>query len=65
LTAGVLASKGAGHVNLAEMPAVVLPEGHLMIFDIVSVVVLFQLVKVLSRLIGRRHGDVFDYLSRQ
>jgi len=36
-----------------------------MIFDIVSVAILFQTIKVFSRLIGQRHGDVLDYVSRQ
>jgi hypothetical protein len=36
-----------------------------MIFDIVSVAVLFQTIRVLSRLIGQRHGDVLDYVARQ
>lgn len=36
-----------------------------MIFDIVSVAILFQAIKVLSRLIGQRRGDVLDYVARQ
>ncbi len=36
-----------------------------MIFDIISVIVLFQIIRVLSRLIGQRHGDVLDYVARR
>jgi hypothetical protein len=39
--------------------------GIVMIFDIVSVAILFQTIRVLSRLIGQRHGDVLDYVARQ
>jgi hypothetical protein len=36
-----------------------------MIFDIVSVAILFQTIRVFSRLIGQRHGDVLDCVARQ
>ncbi|SDI28464.1 hypothetical protein SAMN05444171_4763 [Bradyrhizobium lablabi] len=36
-----------------------------MIFDIISVIILFQTIRVLSRLIRQRHGDVLDYVPRQ
>ncbi len=36
-----------------------------MIFDIVSVAILFQTIRVCSSLIGQRHGDVLDYVARQ
>ena len=49
----------------AKMPAGFLPGGIVMIFDIVSVVILFQTIRVLSRLIGQRHSDVLDYVARQ
>jgi hypothetical protein len=36
-----------------------------MIFDIISVIVLFQAIRVVSRLIGQRHDDVLNYVARQ
>jgi hypothetical protein len=36
-----------------------------MIFDIITVLILFQIINVFSRLIGQRHGDVLDYVSRK
>ena len=36
-----------------------------MMFDIVCVAILFQTIRVFSRLIGQRHGDVLDYVARQ
>jgi hypothetical protein len=36
-----------------------------MIFDIVCIAILFQSIRVVSRLIGQRHGDVLDYVTRQ
>jgi hypothetical protein len=36
-----------------------------MIFDIITVIILFQATKVLSRLVEQRRGDVLDYVARQ
>jgi hypothetical protein len=36
-----------------------------MIFDIISVIILFHAIRVVSRLIGQRHGDVLNYVARQ
>jgi hypothetical protein len=49
----------------SEIPAVFFTGGVVMIFDIVSVAILFQILRVFSRLIGQRHGDVLDYIARQ
>ena len=35
-----------------------------MLFDFISVLILFQVVSVLSRLIRRRRGDVLYYVSK-
>lgn len=36
-----------------------------MIFDVVTIAVLFHTLRVLSRLIGKGRGDVLDYVSRE
>jgi hypothetical protein len=50
---------------IAERNTCVFFGGVAMIFDIVSVAILFQTIRVLSRLIGQRHDDVLDYVARQ
>jgi hypothetical protein len=40
-------------------------EAYVMIFDIVCIAILFQTIRGVSRLIGQRHGDVLDYVTRQ
>jgi hypothetical protein len=36
-----------------------------MIFDLISIVILFHIVRVFSRLIEKRHDDVLYHVSRQ
>jgi hypothetical protein len=49
----------------AKMPARFSTEAYVMIFDIVCIAILFQTIRVVSRLVGQRHGDVLDYVTRQ
>ena len=45
------------------MPAAFFPRAFEVLFDIIAAVILFQCIRVLSRLIGRRRGDVLYYVS--